>query len=175
MATGHNSFEDVPWINTLVDFVAKILKQNRIRTIGVCFGHQIVGRAMGAKVGRSGDGWEASVDDIDLLPRGKQLFNKERLSLHQMHRDIIYSYPAGVEPLGSSPLCRVQGMYKKGHVITIQGHPEFNEEIMTELLRARHAMGLFNDEDFDKYMDRAGKPHDGVVVGRAFIEFLLDE
>lgn len=46
---------------------------------------------------------------------------------------------------------------------------------MTELLRARHAMGLFNDEDFDKYMDRAGKPHDGVVVGRAFIEFLLDE
>lgn len=79
MATGHNSFEDVPWINTLVDFVAKILKQNRIRTIGVCFGHQIVGRAMGAKVGRSGDGWEASVDDIDLLPRGKQLFNKERL------------------------------------------------------------------------------------------------
>lgn len=92
-----------------------------------------------------------------------------------MHRDIIYSYPAGVEPLGSSPLCRVQGMYKKGHVITIQGHPEFNEEIMTELLRARHAMGLFNDEDFDKYMDRAGKPHDGVVVGRAFIEFLLDE
>ncbi len=79
MAIGHNSFEDKPWINTLVDFTAKILKQNRIRTIGVCFGHQIVGRAMGVKVGRNHDGWEAAVNDVDLSERGKQLFGKEKL------------------------------------------------------------------------------------------------
>ena len=91
-----------------------------------------------------------------------------------MHRDIVFYYPDGVEQLGSSPVCSVQGMYKKGHVITVQGHPEFNEEIMTEILRARHAMGIFNDEDFEKYMDMVVKHHDGVVVARAFIEFLLD-
>jgi GMP synthase-like glutamine amidotransferase len=79
MSTGHNSFEDIAWMNTLVDFTAKILKQNRIRTIGVCFGHQIVGRAMGVKVGRNDDGWEAAVNDIDLSERGKQLFGKEKL------------------------------------------------------------------------------------------------
>ncbi len=91
-----------------------------------------------------------------------------------MHRDIMYYYPDGVEQLGSSPVCTVQGMYKKGRFITVQGHPEFNEEIMTELLRVRHTMGIFNDDEFDKYMDKAGEPHDGVVVARAFIEFLLD-
>lgn len=92
-----------------------------------------------------------------------------------MHRDIMYYYPPDVEPLGSSPVCSVQGMYKKGHIITVQGHPEFNEEIMTELLTVRHATGIFNDQDFEKYMDRAGKPHDGVVVARTFIQFLLDD
>jgi GMP synthase-like glutamine amidotransferase len=79
MAVGHNSFEDVPWINTLVDFTARILKQNRIRIIGVCFGHQIVGRAMGVKVGRNDDGWEAAVHDVDLSEKGKQLFGKDKL------------------------------------------------------------------------------------------------
>jgi hypothetical protein len=92
-----------------------------------------------------------------------------------MHRDIVYHYPEDVEELGSSPVCSVQGMYKKGHVITVQGHPEFNEEVVTELLIARHATGIFNDEDFDKYMHLAVKPHDGVVVARAFIDFLLDD
>lgn len=92
-----------------------------------------------------------------------------------MHRDIVYYYPEGMEQLGSSPVCSVQGMYKKRHVITVQGHPEFNEEITTEILRARHAMGIFNDDDFNKYMDMVVKPHDGVVVGKAFIEFLLDD
>lgn len=171
----YNSFEDVPWINTLADFTAKILKQHRIRTIGVCFGHQIVGRAMGAKVGRSADGWEAGVNDVNLSDKGKQIFGKEKLSIQQMHRDIVYHYPEGVEQLGSSPGCSVQGMYKKGHFITVQGHPEYTDEIVTEVLRARHALGIFNDEDFDQYMKMAIKPHDGVLVGRAFIDFLLDD
>ncbi len=92
-----------------------------------------------------------------------------------MHRDIVFCYPDDVEQLGSSPVCRVQGMYKKGHVITVQGHPEYDEEIMTEIIRARHAMGIFSDEDADKYMDKAVKHHDGVAVGRAFIKFLLED
>jgi GMP synthase-like glutamine amidotransferase len=92
-----------------------------------------------------------------------------------MHRDIVYHYPEGMEQLGSSPVCSVQGMYKKGHFITVQGHPEFNEEIVTELLRARHAMGIFSDDEFEKFMLLAAKPHDGVVVASAFIEFLLDD
>ena len=92
-----------------------------------------------------------------------------------MHRDIVFDYPEGVEQLGSSPVCSVQGMYKKGHLITVQGHPEFNEEITTEILRARHAKGTFNDDEFEKYMEMVAKPHDGLLVAKAFLEFLLDD
>ena len=84
MAAGHNSFEDVPWINILVDFTAEILKQDRIRMIGVCFGHQIIGRAMGVKVGRNEAGWEAAVDDVELSERGKQVFGKEKLVMRPL-------------------------------------------------------------------------------------------
>jgi GMP synthase-like glutamine amidotransferase len=75
----HTSFDDDPWILKLVDFVKEILAQDRVRIIGVCFGHQVVGRAMGMKVGRSDKGWEVSVTDVDLTEKGKEIFGKKDL------------------------------------------------------------------------------------------------
>jgi len=170
----HNSFDDTPWILKLLDFTAKVLAQDRIRVIGVCFGHQIIARAMGVTVGRNDDGWETAVNEVQLTARGKELFQKDKISLHQMHRDIVYYYPEGVEELGSSPVCKVQGMYVPKKLITVQGHPEFNEEIVTELLNRRHATGVFDDTTFESAMGRVGKEHDGVVVSKAFLRLLLE-
>jgi hypothetical protein len=75
----YNSFDDTPWIIRLVEFTKQVLAQERVRIIGVCFGHQIVGRAMGAKVGRSPGGWEASVTAIDLTKRGQEIFGRPAL------------------------------------------------------------------------------------------------
>ena len=74
-----NAHDNIPWINDLVDFVKKVLSQDRVRVIGVCFGHQIIGRAMGAKVARSDRGWELSVSEVDLTARGKEIFGKDKL------------------------------------------------------------------------------------------------
>lgn len=72
---GANAFDNEPWIVTLVEFTRKILEeQTRVRAIGVCFGHQIIGRALGAKLGRNKRGWEASVTPIPLSGKGRELF-----------------------------------------------------------------------------------------------------
>jgi GMP synthase-like glutamine amidotransferase len=57
-----------------VEFVQKVLAQDRVRIIGICFGHQILGRALGAKVGKSDEGLEVSVSNVDLTEKGKELF-----------------------------------------------------------------------------------------------------
>ena len=62
-----------------MEFAKQVLAQDRVRAIGVCFGHQIIARALGVKVGRSDRGWEASVCKVDLTPRGKELFGKDQL------------------------------------------------------------------------------------------------
>jgi hypothetical protein len=36
-------------------------------------------------------------------------------------------------------------------------------------------MGVFDDETFASAMKRVVKPHDGLVVSKAFLRFLLDE
>lgn len=96
-------------------------------------------------------------------------------SLQQMHRDIVYGHPEGVEPLGHTTKCEVQGMYIKNRVFTVQGHPEFNQEIVEELLELRHDQGIFEDEWYKDCMARVGKHQDGVVVAQAFLRFLLDD
>lgn len=77
--TGFNAFDNDPWLLKLVEFTRKVLSQDRVRLIGVCFGHQIVGRAMDVKVDRGDRGWEVSVSPVRLTPRGQQLFGLKQL------------------------------------------------------------------------------------------------
>jgi GMP synthase-like glutamine amidotransferase len=92
-----------------------------------------------------------------------------------MHRDIVYHYPPGATPLGSSPRCEVQGMYAPGRFVTVQGHPEFNEEIVAKILGSRHRDHTFSDTVYEEAMTRVGNEHDGLVVGRAFVKFLVEK
>ncbi|KAI4801278.1 class I glutamine amidotransferase-like protein [Aureobasidium sp. EXF-8845] len=171
----HNSFDNDPWILKLVDFTKKILEtQSRIRVLGICFGHQIVGRALGAKVARGTQGWEVSVTPLDLTSLGKEIFGVDVLSIHQMHQDMVYTYPDGILPLAHTTRCENQGMYAKGRLITVQGHPEFNGEMVTHILTARHDAGVFKDEIYQDGIKRVGETHGGEVIARAFVRFLLD-
>lgn len=62
-----------------MEFTKRILAQDRVRILGICFGHQIVGRALGTKVGPNDQGWEISVCDMDLTNKGKELFGQDKL------------------------------------------------------------------------------------------------
>lgn len=67
------------WVNHLVEFTQSVLAQDRVRLLGIRFGHQIVGRALGVKVGRSDQGWEVALCDVDLTAKGKELFGRDKL------------------------------------------------------------------------------------------------
>ena len=135
-----------------------------------------MGRVLGAKVARSpGPVWEVSVCPVIQTPLGKDKFGgKDTLHLFQMHKDIVYHYPEGVEELGSSGTCKVQGMYSPGRFITVQGHPEFTEEIVRELIISRRELKILDEQTYQDGMERAAKEHDGVIVAQAFIQFLLE-
>lgn len=90
-----------------------------------------------------------------------------------MHKDIVFEYPEDVEKLGGSPRCLVQGMHKKNRFISVQGHPEFNEGIMVELVKTRNKQGIFEDEQARDALARSGDKHDGVNIAKAFLRFLL--
>ncbi|KAH6634979.1 class I glutamine amidotransferase-like protein [Chaetomium sp. MPI-SDFR-AT-0129] len=171
----HNAFGDDAWILGLVEFVGRALADGRVRVVGVCFGHQIVARAMGLTVGRSEGGWEVSVTETGLTERGREVFGRDVLKIQQMHRDIVFGLPDGAELLASTEKCANHGFLIPNKVITVQGHPEFTDDIMDEILELRHASGVLTDAEYASGKTRNKQEHDGVFMAQVFLKFLLDQ
>lgn len=89
-----------------------------------------------------------------------------------MHRDEVGAYPEGAEPLAENSVCSIQGMLIPGRVITVQGHPEFTEGIVREILDSRQAAGIFPEGIYEGGIERVGNQHDGVEIAQAFLRFL---
>ena len=66
-------------------------------------------------------------------------------------------------------------MYIPKKAMTLQGHPEFTEDIMTELLESRYKRKIFSEEVYKEAMTRVGKSQDGVLIAQAFLKFLEEE
>lgn len=72
----HTSYESVPWIDKLVSFLSDLATQphfQHLKIIGICFGLQVLARALGGTCERCPDGWEIGVYDVELTEDGKRL------------------------------------------------------------------------------------------------------
>ena len=74
----YSAFEDEPWIVALVEYTQRCMDAG-VRVVGVCFGHQIVGRACGVPVGKNDKGWEIAVTDVELTDKGKEIFQMDKM------------------------------------------------------------------------------------------------
>ncbi|GKZ50589.1 hypothetical protein AbraIFM66951_003851 [Aspergillus brasiliensis] len=136
----HDSYKDEPWILTLTRFVQDCYLIHHKPVIGICFGHQIIARALGARVGPNVSGWEVAVESVDLTSAGRRLLGKDTLAIHMMHRDIVYEVPPGCVNLGATLICGIQGLYVPKRILCVQGHPEYNEFMVSALLKLRRGM-----------------------------------
>lgn len=90
-----------------------------------------------------------------------------------MHQDIVIDSPRlPVKSLGSTAICTNQIFSKSNRLLSVQGHPEFTNAMVAEILKMRHNRGVLSVAAFKEAMRRVDTPHDGDVVGVAFILFL---
>ncbi|KAK6509035.1 hypothetical protein TWF481_003801 [Arthrobotrys musiformis] len=167
----YNAWGDDGWIVDLVAFVKECVAK-KVPVLGVCFGHQIVGRALGGEVGRNVNGWEVAPTVLGVSEVGKKVFGKESLTLHLMNRDIVKTCPADMQVLASSSKTEIHSLYRPGEILTVQGHPEFDGEVIEELLKMRMESGVIPKDVGEDGIKRAPLPHDGVTVTVAFWKFL---
>lgn len=158
---------------------------------GVCFGHQLLCRLLGASVAPSpSNEWELGHSKVSLNAVGKKLFRTEddHVYLHQMHQDHVVSPPtpesangllksdAKVEVWGHSDHTAVQGVYIKGRLFTTQAHLAFDEDMVKRQIEMRVESGSIEDLDHaDQAAETADLEHDGDVVAMAILRFFHDE
>ena len=59
-----DAFADDEWTHGLMAKVARLLEKKK-PVLGVCYGHQILGRVEGGKVGRCNEGWELGETKVE--------------------------------------------------------------------------------------------------------------
>ncbi|GER55579.1 GMP synthase [glutamine-hydrolyzing] subunit A [Striga asiatica] len=106
------------------------------KVLGICFGHQILGRALGGKIGRASGGWDIGITKVHLFPSPifTSLHMPDSLSVIECHRDEVWELPAKAEVLAWSDKTGVEMFRYGSHIMGIQGHPEYTKDILSNLI-----------------------------------------
>lgn len=130
-------YDEAPWIRRLEAFLREVLAA-RVPVVGICFGHQILASALGAKVEKAAAGWGAGPHGYDILERPAWLEGAaERFTLNAMHQDQVLSLPPGARLVASSDFCPYAGLAYGDHAISFQAHPEFDNAYERDLVALR--------------------------------------
>lgn len=164
-----------PWIAKLEDFLQRVfsyqqLKHNKEcpKLVGICFGHQLMAKAAGAKVVKNELGkfvFELCNIDVSDTLKGKLFYKKVFPSAEKKERDSFVLFqshseevkgipiPGNTSPgnplsVASSDKCEHEILlFNEGAGISFQGHMEItNEECMEKILPSIKNAGLFTEE-----------------------------
>ena len=128
------------WITSLISFV-RWLNQERIPTVGICFGHQLIAKALGGVVEKSDSGWGVGCKEFLVDGRRDWMREiKEELVVPAFHQEQITRLPIGGRSIASADYCTNFLMECNDQMLGIQGHPEFRKEYISALLEERLAV-----------------------------------
>lgn len=109
--------------------------------LGVCFGHQLLAHAYGARVVRNPRGRETGTVEVTLSAAGRAdpLFHglPERFAVQATHEDIVEAPPRGSTVLAGNANTAVQALAFGPQVRGVQFHPEAFPAAMRALILAR--------------------------------------
>lgn len=147
------------WICNLLNLIHKLVSMRK-QLLGICFGHQILGRALGGKIGRATTGWDIGVSKIHLSPSSK-LFSSLNmpafLSVIECHRDEVWELPPKAEVMAWSEKTGVEMFKYSDHILGIQGHPEYSRDILLHLVDRLQHCDLILESYADKVKSRVAE------------------
>ncbi|MEO0485699.1 MAG: type 1 glutamine amidotransferase [Pseudomonadota bacterium] len=114
-----------PWMDRLEALVRDLINAG-VPMFGACFGHQIIAKALGARLGDNPGGWVKGVVAAE--------YDGAVLPAYASHTEQVLTLPKGAETIASHPSCAIAGYRIGTQVETTQYHPEMTQDFFAALL-----------------------------------------
>jgi len=129
--------DDEPWIRELEAFVCKLYQANK-PFVGICFGHQLIAKALGGRVEKSVKGWGIGIAVSPVVTKMPWMQPpQDCVNLIVSHQDQIIELPPATTVLMSSDFCSFSMIQVGQCFIGVQGHPEFSRQYSLALMNSR--------------------------------------
>ncbi|MBK1664842.1 glutamine amidotransferase [Rhodospirillum rubrum] len=130
----HSATEEAPWMLRLEALLREAVAAGR-PVIGLCFGHQILAKALGGRVEPSPFGWQLGLQDYRVIDAPDWLADLgPTIGLNAIHQDHVSVAPPGASLLATAPHCPNAALVYGKAAISFQGHPEFTRDFERDLL-----------------------------------------
>ncbi len=167
------AYESEPWIGELERFIQDCYRTG-IKLVGICFGHQILAKALGGRAEKSNKGWGLGLNTFELSAQKAWMTEiPDQCALYFVHQDQVIHLPQKAELLGGNDFCPNLFYTIENQALGIQGHPEFETEMMREIVNGREeTVGTQAYQSAINSLNK-GTP-DNQLFARWIVNFLTD-
>lgn len=139
----HGVYEELPWMLRLEAFLRTAIA-GAIPVVGICFGHQLLAKALGGEVRKSERGWGLGIQNYAVVARPGWMngFDQPTIRLNAIHQDQVVRAPAGATVIATSTFCPHAALAYGDSALSFQAHPEFTTAFETDLIQFRAGNGL---------------------------------
>ena len=126
-------YEDHQWIRQLESFIRQA-HTDSVPMVGICFGHQVMAKALGGHVEKFTGGWSAGATDYQ--------FNgsDEKQTLLAWHQDQVIRLPDNAKVIASNDFCANAALSYGDWGLSFQPHPEFSVPYYEKLAEIRKSV-----------------------------------
>ncbi len=168
--------EELSWSMDIERWIPECIQSN-IPVLGICYGHQLLAKAMGGKVDFHSQGIEIGTTRIGIKEAGSSdpLFKgiQEPFLAHVCHSQTITRLP-------EAAICIAANGYESTHAFKIgssawgvQFHPEYNEDIMNAYVQNMKSGIAGSDSDISKILNQIEPTPSALKILNRFGELVM--
>ena len=129
--------DNEPWMLRAQDYIRELVAED-VPLLGICFGHQLIAKAIGGEVEPNRYGAEIGTVSINVV-QNDPLFQglPDGFTASAYHHDTVTSLPSQARLLSTTDLDQNSAYAVGKNVRSVQFHPDFEGDVMRGYIDAR--------------------------------------
>jgi len=175
----YSANDDKEWVRKTENLIASLAKKptSSPRVVGICFGHQLIAKALGGVVGPNPSGnFVLRSEKVKATTENSlvsKLFKNGPLNMLESHSECVTELPPKAQSLASSNSCEHEIILFTENILGVQCHPEVTgEELEQKVLPSLMNSKLLTEEEGAMVQESLKFPVHSSEVNHMLSDFL---